>query len=277
MGFKGGLALCGFWISLAALFNLGILYWMGPKPALEFLTGYLIEQSLSIDNLFVFMIVFSYFAVPKQFQHRVLFYGILGAIVFRGIFVLIGAELIEHFHWAIYIFGLILIVSGIKLLRQNEEKLSPERNPVVRLFRKLIPLTTEYHGQHFMVRQKGKLMATPLALVLVSLEFTDIVFAVDSVPAIFAITRDPFIVFTSIIFAILGLRSMYFVLSNSLSKLEYLNYGLALVLIFVGCKMLLSETLEIPVGISLIIIVVLILSSVVVSLAMKKKRRSSEK
>lgn len=215
------------WIALALAFNAGVFYFGGAQKGVEFLTGYLIEKSLSVDNIFVFVLLFTYFAVPSQYQHRVLFWGILGALLMRGAFIITGAALLEAFHWIIYIFGAVIIVSGIKMLRQGHEELHPERNPVVRLVRRLFPVSSEYHGQRFFVRTAGRLMLTPLAIVLVMVETTDLIFAVDSIPAIFAITRDPFIVYTSNVFAILGLRALYFLLAGVVQQFVYLKAGLS--------------------------------------------------
>ncbi len=272
---RGAFLWCVFWVVLALLFNLGIYYWLSPQAALEFLTGYVIEYSLSVDNIFVFLVLFSYFSVPPKWQHRVLFYGILGAIVMRGIFILVGTELLRHFGWAIYLFGAILVISGIKLMRHSDEGMDPSGNPVIRLFKKLLPMSESYNGENFFVRQGGKLLVTPLFLVLVSLELTDVVFAIDSVPAIFAITLDPFIVFTSNIFAILGLRSMYLLLSASMRSLHYLKYGLSIVLMFVGLKMLISGWFKIPTGISLVFIAAVIGLSVLASIFYPPKKREA--
>ncbi len=264
--FKQALLWCMFWMGLALLINLAIYLFIDKHRALEFLTGYVIEQSLSVDNIFVFIVIFSYFGVDKALQRRVLFYGILGAIVMRGIFVILGAELLSRFHWMMYVFGFILILSGIKLLRGGMEEMDPSKNFFVRLFKKFFPVTHVYHGERFFIREQGKLIATPLCLVLICLEVTDLVFAVDSVPAIFAITSDPFIVFTSNICAILGLRSIYFLLSGALTSLAYLKYGLSVVLCFIGVKMLIAEVYHISTGVSLGVIAGLILSSILASL-----------
>ena len=255
-----------FWIVLALLFNLGVGWWFGAERGLEFLTGYLIEKALSVDNIFVFLVIFSYFSVPATYQHRVLFWGILGAIVFRVIFILAGAVLLQAFHWVIYIFGGLLVVTGVKILRSREEHVHPERNPVLRLMRRYVPIAPDYHGQRFLVRVGGRLMATPLLLVLGVVEATDIVFAIDSIPAIFAVTDDPFIVFTSNIFAILGLRALFFLLAGVMNRFHYLKVGLGLVLAFVGTKMLLSDIYEIPIGLSLGVVAALIGGSVIASL-----------
>src|SRR5947207_5519311 len=240
----------GVWISLALLFNSAIyFFWEQIIPgdslsngeaALEFLTGYLIEKALSVDNIFVFVLIFSFFRVPDTYQHRVLFWGILGALVMRAALILAGAALIERFHWIIYLFGAFLIFTGIRMAFQKDESLNPEDNPLVRLFRRVMPVTNDYQGAKFFLRHTGKLMATPLLIVLLVVESTDLIFALDSIPAIFAVTNDPFIVYTSNVFAILGLRSLYFLLAGVIGKFRYLKLGLSLVLAFVGLKMLLS-------------------------------------
>jgi tellurite resistance protein TerC len=255
-----------FWIALALAFNYGVYVFFGARPALEFLTGYLIEKALSVDNIFVFLVLFSYFSVPPAYQHRVLFFGILGALVMRAGFIFAGAALLEAFHWTIYLFGGILIVTGFKLLRHGDAEVHPERNPVLKLFRRLVPLVNEYHDSRFLVRQGGRWVATPLLLVLVAIEATDIVFAVDSIPAIYAVTRDPFIVYTSNIFAILGLRALFFLLAGAMGRVHYLKPALALVLLFVGVKMLLADVYKIPIAISLAVIVLLLGGAVVASL-----------
>lgn len=254
------------WVALALLFNVGLYFWFGPERALEFLTGYVIEKALSVDNIFVFLVIFSYFAVPAALQHRVLFWGILGALVMRAIFIFLGAALLQKFHWVIYIFGAFLVVTGVKLLLQRGSEVHPERNPLFRLFQRLVPSVSDYRGSHFSVVENGKRYATPLLLVLVAIEATDIVFAVDSIPAIFAITRDPFIVFTSNIFAILGLRALFFALAGVMGKFHYLRVGLALVLAFVGAKMMLTDLYKIPIVASLAVVAALLTGSIVASL-----------
>lgn len=255
-----------FWIALALLFNLAVARWFGPERGLEFLTGYLIEKALSVDNIFVFLVIFSYFSVPAAYQHRVLFWGILGAIIFRVIFILAGAALLQAFHWVIYIFGGLLILTGIRILRSREEHVHPERNPLLRLVRRYVPVFPDYRGQRFFVRVNGELMATPLLLVLVVVEATDIVFAIDSIPAIFAVTSDPFIVYTSNILAILGLRALFFLLAGVIGKFHYLKIGLGLVLAFVGAKMLISDIYKVPIIFSLGVVAALIAGSIAASL-----------
>ena len=253
------------WVSLALIFGLGIYFFRGGEKALEFLTGYVIEWSLSVDNLFVFLVIFSYFAVPSSYQHRVLFWGILGALVLRAAFIATGTALLSNFHWMIYVFGGFLIFTGIKLLFVGDEKIEPEKNPAVRLVRRFINVTTDYQGQRFFIRQDGKLWATPLFLVLVVVETTDVIFAVDSIPAIFAITLDPFIVYTSNVFAILGLRALFFLLAGVMEMFRYLRVGLAFVLCFVGAKMLIAEFYKIPIGISLGVVGGILLISILAS------------
>lgn len=255
------------WIGLALLFNAGIYLWQGPQAGLEFLTGYLIEKALSVDNLFVFALIFTFFAVPPKYQHRVLFWGVLGALMLRGAFILAGAVLLERFHWIIYLFGAFLLLTGIRLATQPEGKIEPEHNPLLRLVRRFLPVTDEYHGSHFFIRRASKLAATPLLLVLVFVESTDVVFALDSIPAIFAVTRDPFLVFTSNVFAILGLRSLYFVLAGALGRFHYLKYALAFILGFVGLKMLASDLYHLQTAVSLGVIAAALAIAVIASLA----------
>ena len=256
----------GVWVSLALVFNLGVYAWFGSQRALEFLTGYVIEKALSVDNIFVFIVVFAVFAVPANLQHRVLFWGILGALVMRAIFIVLGAALLQEFHWVIYLFGGFLVFTGAKLLLQRDDEVRPEKNPLFRLFRRFVPSVSDYRGGKFTVVEKGKRYATPLLLVLVAIEATDIVFAVDSIPAIFAVTTDPFIVYTSNIFAILGLRALYFALAGMMGKFHYLKIGLSLVLVFVGVKMLVAGVYKIPILASLLAIVALLGGSILASM-----------
>jgi tellurite resistance protein TerC len=239
------------WIALAAVFNVGVYFWFGSQRALEFTTGYLIEKALAVDNIFVFVVIFSTFAVPAIYQHRVLFWGVIGALVMRAAFILAGGAFLQRFHWAIYVFGALLAVTGVKLLVQRNQEMHPERNPLVRWFQRAFPMTPEFHGEKFLVLKNGRRYATPLLLSLVAVEVTDVIFAVDSIPAIFAVTSDPFLVFTSNIFAILGLRSLYFVLGGMITKFAYLKVGLSFVLIFVGAKMLLMDVYKLPIAASL--------------------------
>ncbi len=263
---KEALVWCCVWVSLALTFNAGIYIWSGPEKALEFLTGYLIEYSLSVDNVFVFVIIFSYFAVPAAYQHRVLFWGILGALVMRAIFIVLGAALLTAFHWMIYVFGGFLIITGIKLLLTGDHKLEPEKNPAVRLVRRVLRVTPEYHGQRFFLRNNGQLWVTPLFLVLVVIESTDVIFAMDSIPAIFGITLDPFIVYTSNVFAILGLRALYFLLAGIMDMFRYLKVGLSFVLCFVGAKMMIVDFYKIPIGLSLGVVAGILGVAIVASL-----------
>lgn len=239
--FKEAIKLSVFWIILALLFCLGIYYFQGSEAALNFLTGYLIEKSLSVDNLFVFLLIFTSLQVPKEYHHKVLLWGVLGALVMRAIFIFAGIVLISKFHWIIYVFGAFLVFTGIKLLWKNENELEPEEHFILRMFRKFVPMTPKYEGDQFVVKRNGKYLATPLLMVLVLIETTDIIFAIDSVPAILAITTDPFIVYTSNVFAILGLRALYFALQGMMQLFHYLHYGLAAILILVGAKMLLAD------------------------------------
>ena len=261
-----------FWIALAVLFNVGVYVWFGPTAALEFLTGYLIEKSLSMDNIFVFVLIFSYFRVPPLYQHKVLFWGILGALIMRFLFVLAGVTLIQKFHWTIYVFGALLIVTGARMAREKEKEIHPERNPVIRLARRLIPITRDYVDGRFFVRKLGRTLATPLFIVVLVVETTDLVFAVDSIPAILAITRDPFIVYTSNVFAILGLRALYFALAGLMRIFHYLHYGLSVILVFVGVKMLLSDVYKIPIGLALGVVAGILAFSILLSILRPGRR-----
>jgi len=261
------------WVVVALVFNAIVWVWLGHQKALEFFTGYLVEKALSADNIFVFAVLFNYFAVPPEYRHRVLFWGVLGAIVFRLTFILAGTALLKKFHWVVYIFGIIVIVSGIKLLMRKDEEIDPERNPVLRLARRFLPITPNYHGQNFFVRLNGKFMATPLALVLLVVESTDIVFAIDSIPAIFAITRDPFIVFTSNVCAILGLRALYFLLEGMIRLFRYLDEGLAVILVFIGIKMLVSEFYKIPTWVALGFVAAVLAITIALSLMAERREQ----
>jgi tellurite resistance protein TerC len=255
------------WVTLASIFAALVFYYQGTIRGLEFVTGYLIELSLSVDNLFVFLLIFSYFKVPAKFQHRVLFWGVMGALLMRLTMIFIGAALIDRFHWIIYIFGAFLVYTGIKMFRHQDTDMEPDQNPVVRLVTRFLPISRQYEEQKFFTRIDGKLTGTLLLLVLIVVEVTDLVFAVDSIPAIFAITTDTFIVYTSNVFAILGLRSMYFLLAGVVEKFRYLRVGLAIVLTFIGVKMLLGATgIHIPILISLAFVALVLIGSVVASL-----------
>lgn len=258
------------WIALAIVFGLGVFRFYGPQPALEFFTGYVIEKALSVDNLFVFLVIFRVFAVKDEFQHRVLAYGILGALVLRGIMIAAGAALLHRFDWIMYVFGAFIIYAGLHMLFQDRTVSHPEKNFLVRYLSKHLPLTRDYRQQKFFVRESGKLFATPLFLVLLVVEITDVTFAVDSIPAVFGITRDPFIVYSSNVFAILGLRALYFLLAAVLEKLAYIKVGLAVVLIFVGAKMIVEPWLHISVAVSLAIVMGILAVSVIASLALKR-------
>jgi tellurite resistance protein TerC len=275
---REALLLSAFWIGISLLFNLFIYFWLGAKPALEFLTGYLIEKSLSVDNLFVFYLLFNYFKVPAANQHKVLFWGILGALVLRFIFIFAGVSIIHRFHWTIYLLGVFLVFSGIKMAFQKEGDIHPEKNPVLRFSRRLIPVTKHYHRGRFFVRGAGRWLATPLFIVLLVVETTDIMFAVDSIPAILAITLDAFIVYASNVFAILGLRALYFALAGVIELFHYLHYGLSLILVFVGVKMLLSDIYKIPTPLALGVVALILTLSVIFSLLMPppKKKPSNE-
>src|SRR4051812_32601018 len=269
------------WVALALGFNYGIYYFMGEQAGLEFLAGYLIEKALSVDNVFVFVLIFTYFRVPPKYRHRVLFWGILGALIMRAGMIGLGAYLIHRFAWILYVFGAFLVWTGYRMASQDERAIEPEANPVIRLVRRLVPVTGAYHGPSFFVREPARpggplrLVATPLFVVLVLIETTDLVFAVDSIPAVFAVTRDPFLVYSSNVFAILGLRALYFLLSGIIGKFRFLKLGLSVVLIFVGAKMLLADVYKVPTGLSLGIIAVVIGISLVASLLSPAREEKS--
>jgi tellurite resistance protein TerC len=255
-----------FWVVLGLSFGGLVWAWQGPTAAGEYLAGYLIEKSLSVDNVFVFALLFTSFGVSAAYQHRVLFWGVVGAIVLRAVFIAAGAALLESFGWIIYLFGGLLVLTGLKMAFRRHDQVHPEHNPLLRLVRRVVPVMSEYRGQRFFVREGGRLLATPLLAVLVAVETTDVVFAVDSIPAIFAITRDPFLVLTSNVFAILGLRALYFLLAGLIHRFVYLKYGLAAILVFVGAKMLLSDVYHLPIWLSLGVIAALVAVSVLASL-----------
>jgi tellurite resistance protein TerC len=273
---KEALIWTGVWVTMAFLFNVFIFYQFGNEKAFEFFTGYLIEKSLSVDNIFVILLIFSYFQVPAAYQHKVLFWGILGALIMRICFILAGVELIHKFHWLIYIFGGFLIITGIRILTQGDPKLNPEKNPLVKLVRKIFRVTPNFVDDNFFIRKNGILWATPLFLVVVMIEATDLIFAVDSIPAILAISDDPFIVYTSNVFAILGLRSLYFALAGIEKYFQYLKYALSAILIFVGFKMCIADLYKIPVEISLAFIVLTLSVAVLASMLSRKSDKSSE-
>jgi tellurite resistance protein TerC len=276
VSFREALGWSVAWVALAMIFNAGVYWWFGPDRALEFLAGYLIEKALSVDNVFVFLVLFSSFGVPAALQHRVLFWGIVGALVMRALFIVVGAALLSAFHWVMYVFGALLLVTGIRMLRADEENVRPEKNPVLRWVARVVPSVPDYRGGRFWVKDRGRWLATPLVFVLVAIELTDLVFAIDSIPAVFAVTRDPFIVFTSNIFAILGLRAMFFLLAGVMHRFVYLKTGLALVLAFVGTKMLVADLYPIPIAVSLAVVALLIGGAIAVSLLTSASGRAPE-
>lgn len=273
---KEALIWSAVWIVLALAFNVFVYYDFGKQKAIEFLTGYILEKSLSVDNIFVFVLLFSYFKVPSIYQHKVLFWGVLGALILRAILIAVGALMIAKFHWVIYVFGAFLVFTGFRMAKQNDEDIHPEDNFLIRFFKKLFPVTNEYHGEKFFVKLDGKKFATPLFIVLLAIEFTDLVFAFDSIPAIFAVTSDPFIVYTSNIFAILGLRSLYFALAGVIHKFHFLKIGLSMILIFIGMKMLIMDLYKIPTTYSLGVIAIVLTASVVLSILKPKQEEESE-
>jgi tellurite resistance protein TerC len=254
------------WVALGLAFAGLVWFWQGGTAAGEYLAGYLIEKSLSIDNIFVFALLFAAFGVPAAYQHRVLFWGVVGAIALRAVFIVAGAALLETFHWVIFVFGALLVVTGVKMALKRHDAVHPERNPVLQLARRFMPMSSEYHGQRFFIRDAGRIVATPLLAVLIAVETTDVIFAVDSIPAIFAVTRDPFLVVTSNVFAILGLRALYFLLAGMMHRFVYLKYGLAAILVFVGMKMLVIDVYKVPIWASLVVIATVVVVSVVASL-----------
>ena len=264
------------WVALALLFAAGLFVTYGHEVGLTFLTGYVIEESLSIDNIFVIVLIFEFFRVPKRAHHRVLFYGILGALVMRGLFIGLGAVLIARFHWILYLFGAMLVITGVRMAVKSDEEFDGNDNPIVRGVRRFLPLSRDYHGTRFFVVEAGRRVATPLLLVLILVEFTDLVFAVDSIPAIFGVTRDPFLVFTSNIFAILGLRSLYFLLAAVVDRFHLLKYGLAVILTFVGAKMLTEKWIDISIVVSLAIILGVLAISIAASMMWPKKAETAE-
>jgi len=273
---KEGIVWSIIWVIVALIFNIGYYFWQGPEKALQFFTGYLIERSLSIDNIFVFLMLFTFFAVPQKYQYKVLFWGIIGALVMRGLFIGVGAILIAKFHWIIYIFGAFLVYTGFKMGVAGDEKIEPEKNPLIKFVRKFMRITPDYRNGHFFVRENGKLYGTPLFVVLVAVETTDVIFAFDSIPAIFAITLDPFIVYTSNVFAILGLRALYFAIAGLMDIFYYLKYGLSAILIFVGVKMLISGYWKMPDWVALSVVGGLLLISILWSVFFPKKPKAVE-
>lgn len=268
---KEALYWSGFWILLSLIFNVFIYFWLGEIKALEFLSGYLIEKSLSVDNLFVFLIIFLYFKVPREYQHKVLFWGILGALVMRGVFIFAGIAIIEKFHFTLYVLGVFLIYIGGKMAFQKDKEFNPEQNIIIKTLRKYLPLLNSFQGSKFWIKKGSTLYFTPLFIVLVVIETTDVVFAIDSVPAVLAISNDPFIVYSSNVFAILGLRALYFALEGSIQLFHYLKYGLALVLIFIGFKILVADWFKIDIGWALATVGLILISSVLLSVIIPKK------
>ena len=276
VGVREALAWSGVWVALGLAFG-GVIWWVwGAEFAGQYFAGYVIEKSLAVDNVFVFAIIFGYFAVPREYQHRVLFYGVIGALVFRAVFIVAGSVLIASFAWVLYVFGAFLVLSGIRMAMHRNDNMDPGRNVVLRLFRRTVPSTDTMHGPRFVVRQAGRWVATPLLAVLVLIEVVDIVFAVDSIPAIFAVTQEPFLVFTSNAFAILGLRAMYFLLADLMTRFVYLKLGLALVLVWVGVKMLLLEVYKIPTGLSLGVVGLILATAVTASLIRTRQRKEAD-
>jgi tellurite resistance protein TerC len=273
---KESLLWSAMWIAISLLFNVVVYFWFGRDSALQFFTGYLIEKSLSIDNLFVFLLLFSYFNVPAKYQHKVLFWGILGALIMRGALILVGAALISRFHWILYIFGLFLVVTGIKMALQSEkQEVHPERNIIVRFFKKIIPILPGYKEDKFFVKKDGKQYGTLLFIALVVIETTDLLFAVDSIPAIFAITQDSFVIYTSNVFAILGLRSLYFALAGIMDLFYYLRHGLSIVLTFIGLKMLLMGFVEIPIGVALGVVATVLIIAIAASIIRARMQKKT--
>jgi len=267
---KEALAWSAVWLALALVFNVIVYFWQGKEVAVQFFTGYIVEKSLSVDNIFVFLQVFAFFSVPAIYQHKILFWGVLGAIIMRAIFIFAGVALIAKFHWIIYVFGGFLVLTGIKMALSKNKEMHPERNPVIRLLKRFVPLSHENENGRFLVRKGGILMATPLLLVLIVIETTDVIFAVDSIPAILAITTDPFIVYSSNLFAIMGLRALFFALAGVIKKFHYIHYGLAAILAFVGVKMLISEVYKLPSLAALAVIAAILVMSVAASVIWAK-------
>ena len=272
---KEALLWSGVWIVVALIFNAGVYYVKGKEAALQFLAGYVLERSLSFDNLFVFLLVFNYFHLPSRFHHKVLFWGIFGALIMRAVFIALGIEAIRHFSWMIYFFGAVLIWTGIKLAVEKEQKVEPDKNIFVKVFRRFFPVTDSYEEGKFFTRKNGILLATPLMVILLVIESTDVVFAVDSIPAVLAISRDPFIVYTSNVFAILGLRALYFALAELMKLFHHLHYGLALILSLIGVKMLISHYAQVPTSVALGAILFILAASVIASIIWPQKLSGS--
>ena len=274
---REALAWSGVWIGLALAFNAVVWYWKGQEVAIQFFTGYVVEKSLSVDNIFVFLQVFAYFSVPAIYQHKILFWGVLGAIIMRAIFIFAGVALITKFHWIIYVFGAFLVFTGIKMAASKNKELHPEKNPLIRLLKRFVPLSHEYEDGKFFVRKENMLLATPLMLVLIVIETTDVIFAVDSIPAILAITTDPFIVYSSNLFAIMGLRALFFAVAGVIKRFYYVHYGLAAILAFVGVKMLLSEFYKMPSAAALAVIAAILAASIAASAVWPRNKESMPK
>lgn len=274
---KEALGWSGFWIALALLFNLGIYYWKGTEVAMSFLAGYLIEKSLSVDNLFVFLMIFTYFKIEGKYQHKILFWGIIGALIMRAAMIAGGTALINSFHWTLYIFGALLVLTGLKMLFQKEDsEFNPDKSKMVQFFRKIVPTTSEYHKGKLFIKRNGTFMATSLFMVLLIVEASDLLFALDSIPAIFGVTQDPFIVYTSNVFAILGLRSLYFALASFMDKFHYLKTGLSVILVFIGTKMLIAEVYKIPIFLALAVVMSILCISVIASTIIRPVKKSEE-
>ncbi len=274
---KEALVWSGVWVALALSFNAVVYFWRGPEVAVQFFTGYVIEKSLSIDNIFVFLQVFAYFSVPAIYQHKILFWGVLGAIVMRAIFILAGVALIAKFHWVIYVFGVFLVFTGIKMVLAKNKEMHPEKNPLIRLLRRFMPISDDYEGGKFLIRKSGIIMATPLMVVLLVIETTDVIFAVDSIPAILAITTDPFIVFSSNLFAIMGLRSLFFALAGVVKKFYYIHYGLAAILVLVGVKMIVSDFYKLPSAAALAAVAAILSFSMAASVLWPRRSQGAER
>lgn len=274
---KEALVWSGVWVALALSFNAVIYLWRGPEVALQFFTGYVIEKSLSIDNIFVFLQVFAWFSVPAVYQHKILFWGVFGAIVMRAIFILAGVALLTRFHWIIYVFGAFLVFTGVKMVIAKDKEVHPEKNPLIRLLGRFMPISRDYEGGKFIIRKSGVIMATPLMVVLLVIETTDVIFAVDSIPAILAITTDPFIVFSSNLFAIMGLRSLFFALAGVVKKFYYIHYGLAAILVLVGVKMIVSDFYKLPSAAALAAVAAILSFSMIASVIWPRRSQDVER
>lgn len=274
---KEALVWSGVWVGLALAFNAGLYFWKGQETAIQFFTGYVIEKSLSIDNIFIFLQVFAYFSVPAIYQHKILFWGVLGAIVMRAVFIVAGVALISKFHWIIFVFGAFLVFTGVKMVFAKNKEIHPEKNPLIRVLRRFMPVTNDYEGGKFLIRRNGIIMATPLMVVLLVIETTDVIFAVDSIPAILAVTTDPFIVFSSNLFAIMGLRSLFFALAGVVKRFHYIHYGLAAILVFVGVKMLVSDLYKLPSAAALAAVAAKLALSMIASVLWPRRPQDPER